>query len=119
MDRWIIGLMAEEDVEVGADGAVGGFDAPGFFKAKQEPVADFFLGGVGVGRLEFGDLFVRAEIVVFAEGKGLAIETSEGVENADVIERIGSGLGIGEGAVNVGQAELNECVLELVLLVEL
>src|SRR5690349_17804710 len=67
-------IEAEEEVEVGADGTGGGFDAPGFFEAKQESVADFFFGGVGVGRLVFGDLFVGAEIVVFAQRKGFAIE---------------------------------------------
>src|SRR5438552_9244127 len=106
-------------VDVGADGAVGGFDAGDFFKAEEEAVANF-LGGGGSGAsggLDGGS-FVSADIVVFAEVECLAIEAGQCVESANVLEGISSGFRIGELAVNVGQAQLDECVLELMLLVE-
>ena len=100
--------------EGGADLAVG-FETEGALDASPEHVALFFgQFAVGVEAGQFGGLRFGAEVVVFSEEQGFAVEAGQGVEEADVVGGIaGDGAGF-EGAKDFGEGELDEGFLELV-----
>jgi hypothetical protein len=66
---------------------------------------------VDVELLEFGLLFGE-KIVVFSEAKSFAVETSQSVEKANVIERIWLELSLLQDAEDFGESDLNEGFLE-------
>src|SRR5437016_5274832 len=100
-------------VEVGADGAGSGFEAHGVIEGAEDTVLRFFdAGNFGCG-LNLGGGFVGAEIVVFAQAEGFAVEAGERVEKADEVRRVRLERAVSQCAEDFGEAELDKDFLKL------